>query len=109
MGSVEESDYIEGVEDDLRGIPLETLANVLANTKLLVSPSSGLAHFASLCGCPHIVFSDKRRWNLGCKKGTNWTRYKRYWNPFQTECTVLDEHNWKPPVSRVLKAVEKYL
>ena len=109
VGSPEEADYIDGVEHDLRGIPLETLANVLANTKLIIGPSSGVMHFASLCGCPHLVWSDKRKWNLGGRKGTNWTRYMHYWNPFMTACFVIDDEPdpWKPSVGRIMRAIEK--
>ncbi len=109
IGSPEESEYIDGVEDDLRGMPLKTLADVLANTKLLISPSSGVAHFASLCGCPHLVWSDKRRWNVGGIKTTNWNRYKKHWNPFNTECVVIDDEPdpWQPSVDRILKSIDK--
>jgi len=109
VGSPDESDYIDGVEDDLRGIPLKTLADVLANTKLLITPSSGVAHFASLCGCPHLVWTDKRKWNVGGIKTTNWNRYKKHWNPFGTECVVIDDEPdpWQPSVDRILRAIEK--
>lgn len=109
IGSPEESEYIEGVEDDLRGIPLRALADVLANTKLLISPSSGVVHFASLCDCPHLVWSDKRKWNVGGIKTTNWNRYKKHWNPLNTECVIIDDEPdpWQPSVDRILKAIEK--
>lgn len=109
IGTKREAEAIEHFGTDLRGIPLEMLADVMASSTVIVGPSSGPMHFASLCGLPHVVFSDKRKWNLGGKKGTNWTRYKRYWNPLGTDCTVIDEFDWQPPVSRVMKALEKYL
>ena len=108
IGSREEADvYDEGM--DMRGIPLEGLANAMASSKVIIGPSSGPLHFASLCGLPHIVFSDRRKWNLGGRRGTNWTRYKKVWNPFDVRCTVLDEYDWQPPLERVLKELERYL
>jgi len=109
IGSPDESEYVEGVEDDLRGIPLRVLADILANTKLLITPSSGVAHFASLCGCPHLVWSDKRKWNVGGIKTTNYNRYHKYWNPLKTECVVIDDEPdpWQPSVDRILRTIEK--
>ena len=95
--------------DDLRGVSTGNLCDIMANSKVIIGPSSGPMHLASLCGLPHIVFSDKRKWNVGGIKTTNWNRYKKHWNPFKIRCTVIDEYDWHPPVDRVLKALEDYL
>ena len=98
--------YIEGT-DDKRNIPLSGLCDILASSKVLLSPSSGPAHLASSCGCPHVIMTS----NVWQKqiKGTNKDRYKRIWNAFNTPCKVLDKHNWQPPVDLVVKAVGKFL
>lgn len=98
--------HIEGTED-LRGISIGKLCNILASSKAFLSPSSGPAHLASLCGCPHVIMTSDT-WQKSIK-GTNKDRYKKIWNPFGTPCKVLDKHNWQPPVKVVVKAVEKFL
>jgi len=98
-----------GEEFDKRGVPLKTLANIMASSKVIVGPSSGPMHYASLCGLPHVVWTDKRKWNVGGIRTTNWNRYKKYWNPHKTPCTVMDTCNWDPSPKRVLSAMEKFL
>lgn len=98
--------HIPGVEDK-RNIPLSELCDLLASAKVMLSPSSGPAHLASHCGCPHVVMtSDKYQKQI---KATNRARYEKLWNPFSTPCKVLDHHNWQPPVDKVVKALEKFL
>jgi ADP-heptose:LPS heptosyltransferase len=98
--------YIEGTED-LRSLSIGKICNILASSKVLLTPSSGPGHLASLCGCPHVIMTDNS-WQKSIN-GTNRDRYKRIWNPFETACKVLDKHNWQPPVKVVLKALEKFL
>lgn len=93
--------------EDLRGLPLDVLADVMASSKLIVGPSSGIMHFASLCGLKHLVWTDKRKWNIGNKKATNWNRYKKHWNPFNTPCEVLDTQGWQPPPEYVIERVNR--
>lgn len=73
--------------DDKRGIDLSELANLLANARVIVGPSSGPMHFATLCRCPQVVW------------GTNnlVDRYHKAWNPFNTKVqfAVVDER-WNP-------------
>lgn len=98
--------YIEGTEDK-RNITLMELCDIFASSKVLLSPSSGPAHLASLCGCPHVIMtSDKWQKQI---KGTNKDRYKKIWNPFDTPCKILDSDNWQPPVKKIIKALEKFL
>jgi len=84
-------------------------ASILGNAKLCIGPSSGPMHLASLCGCPHVVISDSKKWNLGGKKGTNRQRYETEWNPFGTEAIVIDQYGWKPNPDIVLGEVKKFL
>ena len=101
-GSKDGAWYIPGTKD-LRGIPLSRLANVMASSDLLASPSSGPGHFASLCGCKHLVWSEKKDRGLY----DNETRYKEDWNPFMTECVFIPR--WQPTVRQVIKEIDKCL
>ena len=98
--------HIDGTED-LRNIPLGQLCNILASSKVILTPSSGPAHLASLCGCPHVVMTGSK-WQKAIG-GMNRDRYKRVWNPFGTQCKVLDHHDWQPPVPVVLKTLERFV
>jgi ADP-heptose:LPS heptosyltransferase len=98
--------HIEGTED-MRGIPLEKLCNILSSSKVCIGPSSGPMHLASLCHCPHIVFTDDKYQRSIA--GTNKDRYEKVWNPFETPCKVLDNDNWKPSIKKVLSTMERFL
>jgi hypothetical protein len=88
---------------DLRSMPLFYVANVVAASKLVIGPSSGPMHFASLCGTKHIVWTDKGYYSaLG---GTNRARYERLWNPFKTPCRVIDDYGWDPPVDSLFAVI----
>ena len=92
---------------DLRGVNLERVCRVLAHSKVCVGTSSGPMHLASLCCCPHVVITGNEYQKS--IKATNRKRYEKLWNPFKTECTVLDKHKWQPPVHKIVKAAGKYL
>ena len=94
IGTKSESGYIEDT-DDLRDIPLEKLHSTLNSAGCIFGPSSGPMHLASLYGCPHVVWSDKK----------NKVRYEKNWNPFQTPILFLDKYGWHPPAEYV---VEKF-
>ncbi len=93
--------------EDRRGVDLKTLCNIMASSRVCVSVSSGPLHLASLCGCPHVGWSDreKQAW-VG---GTNKMRFKRLWNPFNTPVKFIDSEGWLPKVDTVAKAVNKML
>lgn len=84
VGSLRESLPVEGC-DNLRGVALRELADTLASSQLILGCSSGVMHFASLCGCPQVVVSAKG----------NKLRYETAWNPFQTPVLVINEEGWK--------------
>jgi hypothetical protein len=87
---------------DKRNIPMHELMNMMAAAKVVVGPSSGPMHLASLCGAPHVVWTDTRvQPSIGA---TNKERYEKLWNPLKTPCTVLDM-GWQPLVEPVLAAV----
>ena len=93
--------------DDWRDQPLQVLMNNMASAGLVIGPSSGPMHLASLCGAPHLVWTDSQYYSaLG---GTNRQRYERIWNPFGTSCRVLDKYGWHPSVSVVLEEVLQFM
>jgi len=101
IGTVSESLGISQTEN-LRGISLEWLADILASSTVCVGPSSGPMHFASLCGCPHVVWADNRVAVIDNRK-----RYEVEWNPFRTPVAFIED--WQPPVELVIKKVEEML
>jgi hypothetical protein len=93
--------------DDLRSNDLALTCNILASARMVIGPSSGPMHLASLCGTPHLVWTDKKVWSaVGC---TNRGRYESVWNPLGTPCRILDEDGWQPPCAAVLSEVKQWL
>lgn len=80
--------------DDMRGLPLDRLFDLLASSRVLVGPSSGPMHLGALCGCPHVVWSgvDENR-----------PKYEKYWNPFSTPVKYIHHPDWKPDVDEVVR------
>jgi hypothetical protein len=93
---------------DGRSMPLHEVCNVLACARLALGPSSGPMHLASLCGTPHLPWTDKRKWSA-IGNVDNRCRYETLWNPFGTSCRVLDGFGWDPPVVEVRNAVAEFL
>jgi hypothetical protein len=82
IGTIEGAgDPPSSIVDDCRGINLESLADMIASSRVVVGPSSGPIHFASLCGTPHVVWSNHSK---------NRYRYTKEWNPLNTECRYID-------------------
>jgi len=77
--------------DDLRDISLKDLSDVFASSTMIVGPSSGPMHLASLCGLHHIVITP----------AFNIDRYNKYWNPLHTSCDIIVDSDWNPPVEKV--------
>jgi len=86
-------------ENNLKDIPLDRLSNIMAGSRLYIGTSSGPAHFASLCGLPHIILSPS------CNIG----RYGSDWNPFNTPNKVTCINDWNPPVDLVYNLTTHYL
>ena len=98
--------HIPGTED-LRGLKLNKLCNLLHYAKLCIGVSSGPMHLASMCGCPHVVWTDaKYQKAIG---GTNKDRYEKIWNPFKTPVKVPDKEGWLPKTETIYKAVKGML
>jgi hypothetical protein len=74
---------------DMRGIDLCRLTDMLAASRLVVGPSSGPMHLASLCGVPRFVWASKQ-WSSAIGAYDR-ERYMQKWNPFRTTCKVIDD------------------
>jgi len=110
MAAIGTQAYYPKITADLRNLPLSETMDLLAGATTAIGPSSGPMHLASLCGTPHIVWTDDKVWSAA--KMTNRTRYEKAWNPLCTPCRVLDTNGWDPPVgivaSNVLQGVKEW-
>ena len=99
VGTVEQAFGIPGATD-LRGIPLDELMDVMAAAGVVIGPSSGPMHLASLCCAPHVTWSHTRiSPSIGC---SNRERYERVWNPLETPVKFIP--NRQPSVAAVVAA-----
>lgn len=80
---------------DLRNIDLKNLIGIINNSKLVVGPSSGPMHLASLCNKKHLVWSSN----------FNKLRYEKLWNPFNTEVVFYDKEDWNPSFKNIYKLI----
>lgn len=87
---------------DMRSIQLSNLMDAMAAARLVVGPSSGPLHLASLCGAEHVVWTGKKYSTT--IQGTNRDRYERKWNPLNTKCYVYDSDP-NPSVKEMLSSV----
>lgn len=95
IGSLEESTLVSGAKD-LRGLSISKSVNYLAGAKVIVGPSSGAIHLASLCGCSQLVWSGN---------DINKSRYETEWNPFKSEVQYLG--SWHPSTRKVIEELNK--
>lgn len=102
IGSKREAVALDGA-DDLRGLPLEEELNVIAGAGVVAGPSSGPMHLASLCGTPHVVWTDMRVWQS--IKATNVERYQKLWNPLGTPVRVIQTAT--PTARQIADAIVK--
>jgi len=91
---------------DRRNLPLDKLVDLMAATGVVIGPSSGPMHLASLCCTPHVVWTDKQWYSA--IRGTNKKRYESFWNPFRTPCIVLEE-GWQPNPDLIALKTEEAL
>jgi hypothetical protein len=96
--------HAPGSATDLRNLPMAELMNVMAASKLMLGPSSGPIHLASLCGLTHVCWSDQKV--QAAVASTNRQRYEKIWNPLSTRAIVIDKFGWNPPVDAVVEAAE---
>jgi len=99
--------HVEGT-DDLRGISLGELADVLASSKVLLGPVSGPTHFAALCDIPQVVWVTKQE---------HAERVKHKWNPFNVKVNIIcaedkvwkERISWTPSVEEIIIATNEVL
>lgn len=84
---------------DSRGLSLVELAKLMGQSKTIIGPSSGIMHFASLCGLHQTVWSSS----------VNRKRYIQDWNPFNSPVLFLDEFGFNPPPEYVIKELANVL
>lgn len=96
IGTQNESSCIDHTED-LRGIGLQKLMDIMSSSQMFVGGSSGPAHLASLCGLPHIT------WGISIIE----KRYLESWNPFQTP--VIFRPYWHPEVDEIEKLIKIFM
>lgn len=89
--------HVEGTVD-FRGVALVDLCGALSQAELVIGPSSGTIHLASLCGAPHVTWYGRPVVSMD--------RYLSYWNPFETPVTFLDG-NCPPPEKAFLHGLER--
>ncbi len=100
----EQAFALEGTTD-LRAIPLAELIDHMCCAKLVVGPSSGPMHLASLCGTKHLVWSSE----------VNRLRYKSWWNPFSTEVEFVSNGDfdlragWNPDPQAISDTIHENL
>jgi hypothetical protein len=104
IGSMTGASYIPGTRD-ARGMPLSDLARLMSEAKVFVSPSSGPAHFASLCGLPHVVWGGSEFQSV--INMTNRERYEAHWNPLHTPVEYIE--SWQPDPYTVMERMERCL
>lgn len=98
IGSLEEAAHIPQTAD-LRGQKMDVVFDTLSRAKCTFGPSSGPMHLASLCGCPHVVWS--------CPQ--NQERYSQTWNPFDTPVLFLPEFDWHPSPDYVFEKFNNWI
>ena len=81
---------------DLRSINLDDLCNHMASSQMVVGPSSGPMHLASLCGASQFVWSEPK----------NKARYEKHWNPFNAPVYGIWD-TWQPDVEDVKDKILK--
>lgn len=86
---------------DFRDRPLTETMSVMAAARLVAGPSSGPMHLASLCGAPHLVWTDRRTYGMGM---TSREKFETWWNPLGTPVRVLDAEGFDPTVQSVVGA-----
>ena len=93
IGSNNDAMEFKGVDTFVGGTTDDTVG-VLNKAKLCIGGSSGAMHLASLCGTPHLVWSESK----------NLIRYTEVWNPLKTQCDFIN--GWNPDPEHVLKRIE---
>jgi len=87
--------------EDLRGLPLNTLMDEMANANVVIGQSSGVMHLAALCGARLVVWGDPRTY-FGESLDQ---RYHKTWNPFKVPVRFIPHPEWDPDPDLILEAI----
>ena len=110
IGSLEQSEMLEGCEDWRTHASGQILVNVmLANAKVFISSINGATHLASLCGCPQVAWVTKQEHK---------ERLETTWNPFDIPTKIfategdgywVNRIQYQPPIEELVEAVKAFL
>jgi len=107
IGTREAAMCMDGAED-ARDVDLKYLMDLMSGAQLVIGPSSGPIHLASLCGTPHVVWATGKYQSL-MPQG-NRDRYEKVWNPLNTPVDVLIHNKGQIlPPETIAKVVLKRL
>lgn len=98
VGHPDHALHVEGTED-MRGIPLKHLCDMMANSSAVVGTSSGPMALAMLCCTPVVWWSPNPK---------DQPRFRTAWNPFNVE-EVQAAKTWDPDVIEVEASCQKFL
>lgn len=89
--------WVPGTED-CRDYPLDQLAQIMNNSKVIVGPQCGPLHFATLCGLPQVSWQTKPE---------HATRTEKHWNPYSISVTTMpsNESYWRRRIMWLPEAV----
>ena len=96
IGSREGAMLVNGCEDK-RGVPVAELCDILRSATLVVGPSSGPMHLASLCDAPHVTWVGYS----GTKRNVLVERYTKEWRPHGTPVACIEHEEWRPDANTV--------
>lgn len=84
---------------------LKVISSLLNKCKIILGASSGPMHFASLCKCPHFVWTS----NVKGRGFDNKERYEVDWNPLDTPVFVYNKEGWNPTIEKLIPDIEKFI
>jgi len=93
IGHKDQSIHVQGTED-MRGVSLAELTEILSNCRTCYGPSSGPLHLANHCGTDVVWWSANKK---------DVRRYGSAWNPFEMNNRQA-KTGWNPTVEQVLIA-----
>ena len=107
IGKSDSAAHIQGTVD-LRDLPLNKLAQVMAASRVIVGPQSGPIHFATLCKLPQVCWQTKPE---------HASRTKLCWNPFNVPVITMPNNisywknrvMWLPSVQVIVDATLKMI
>lgn len=75
---------------DMQGADLQAVMDTMSAARVVIGPSSGPMHLASLCRTHHIVWVPPMHGKEAHAWGVTRARYETIWNPFNTPHTILE-------------------